>query len=96
MIVPRVGWSQSPSRSASLCDLPAKGVGLYEVGERPLAADLDDGQPLPVRGLELGLAADIDLLQLEPELCLRAANDALSRRAEVAAVSVVEDDADYG
>jgi hypothetical protein len=35
------------------------------VGEEALAVELDHGQPLPVAGLELGIPADIDLLELE-------------------------------
>jgi hypothetical protein len=35
------------------------------VGEDALAFDLDDRQPLAVARLELGIAADVDLLELE-------------------------------
>ena len=79
-----------------MCDLPAERIGLDEVRERPLAVDLDDRQPLAVAGLELGVAADVDLLELEPELVPRGVDDALRGRAEVAALGVVEDDAGYG
>jgi hypothetical protein len=79
-----------------LCDLAAEGFGLDEVRERSPAVDLHDGQPRAIAGLELGVAADVDLVQLEPELLLRPADDAARGRAEMAALGVVEDDAGYG
>ena len=79
-----------------MCDLPAKCLGLDEVRERALTVDLHDGKPLAVAGLELGVAADVDLFQLEPELVPRGAHDALRGGAEVAPLGVVEDDAGYG
>jgi hypothetical protein len=79
-----------------LCDLPAERLGLHEVRERTLAVDLHDRKPLPVSGLELRIAADVDLLQLEAEFVPRAAHDALRGGAEVAPLGVVEDDPGYG
>jgi hypothetical protein len=79
-----------------LCDLPPERVRLDEVRERPLAVDLDDRQPLPVAALELLVAGDVDLLQLEAELVSCGVEDALRGRAEVAALGVEEDDAGYG
>ena len=79
-----------------MCDLPAKRLGLDEVRKRTLAVDLDDRKPLPVAGLEPGVAADVDLLQLEPELVPCGAYDALRGGAEVAPLGVVEDDPGYG
>jgi hypothetical protein len=38
------------------------------IDERPLPVQLDDRQPLAVDGLELRIAADVDLLELETEL----------------------------
>jgi hypothetical protein len=79
-----------------LCDLPAERIGLDEVGECLLAVDLDDRKPLAVTGLELRVAADVDLLQLEPELVPRRVDDPARGGAEVAPFGVVEDDVGYG
>jgi len=62
------------------------------VDEAPPSVDLDDRDPLPVRGLELGVAVDRDLLELEAELLARSRDDPARRRAEVAAGRGVEDD----
>ena len=66
------------------------------VDEAPPAVDLDDRDPLPVRSLELGVAVDLHLPQLEAQLlsCLR--DDAPGRLAQVAARRRVEDDLRYG
>jgi hypothetical protein len=48
-----------------LCKLAAQGVGWHEVGECPLAVDLDDRQPLAVASLQLRVARDVDLVELE-------------------------------
>ena len=66
------------------------------VDETAPAADLDHRDPLPVRRLELRVAVDRDLPQLEAELVSRRRHDAASRLAEVAAGRRVEDDLDYG
>jgi hypothetical protein len=66
------------------------------VDEAPPAVDLDDRYPLPVVGLELGVAVDLDLPQLEPELVAGSRDDPASRLAEVAAGRRVEDDCGYG
>ena len=95
-ITARFEWLQSPSGSPSLCDLPAESVGLDEVRERPLAVDLDDREPLAIAGLELRIAADVDLLELEAELFAGGPDDALGGRAQVTALGVVENDARYG
>ncbi len=63
------------------------------VGERLLAVDRDDGDPLPVAALELGIARDVDCLELERDLRPDAREDALGRLAEVAAPRGVERDA---
>ena len=69
---------------------------MHVVDEPPRAIDLDDGNPLAVRGLELGDAVDRHLAQLEAELVARGGDDALGRLAEVAAISGEEDDLGYG
>ena len=68
-----------------------------EVRERPLAVDLDDGNRLAVAALELAVAADVDLVELEAELVAHRVDDAASGVAEVAARGRIEDDASrYG
>ena len=79
-----------------MCDLPAERARLDEVRERPLAVDLDDREPLAIAGLELRIAADVDLLELEAELFAGGPDDALGGRAQVTALGVVENDARYG
>ena len=73
-----------------------KALGLDVVDERALAVDLDDRDPLAVRGLQLGVAVDRDLLQLEAEFVACCGDDAPGRRAEVAAGRREEDDLRYG
>jgi hypothetical protein len=66
------------------------------VREQPLAVELDDGQELAVAGLEVGVAGDVDLDELE--LQLAPERDELLARplAEVAALGAVETNAGYG
>jgi hypothetical protein len=66
------------------------------VDETPPAVDLDDRDPLPVRRLELGVAIDPDLAQVEAELVPRGADDAAGGLAEMTARRRVEDDFAYG
>jgi hypothetical protein len=80
-----------------LCDLPAERVGLDEVCERPLAVDLNDRKPLAVAGLELRVAADVDLLELERMPRTHGLEHAASTLAEVTAGRGEERDANgYG
>jgi hypothetical protein len=58
------------------------------VDEGALAVDLDDGKPLSVALLELGVAGDVDLVVLD---ALRIQNSA-GTVAEVASLRRVEDD----
>jgi hypothetical protein len=69
---------------------------LHEVREGTLAVDLDDRQPLSVASLQLRVAGDVDLLELERLLGTHRSEHALRSRAEVAPGRVVEDDAGYG
>ena len=64
------------------------------VGEDPLAVDLDDREPLPVAGLELRVARDVDLLEREAELGAELLELLARPVAEMAALRVVE--GDYG
>jgi hypothetical protein len=79
-----------------LCNRAAECFRVHVVREAPPSVDLDDRDPLAVLGLETGIAVDRDLLQLEAELFLRGADDAPSRRAQMAAGGRVEDDLGYG
>jgi len=69
---------------------------LHEVRERVLAVDLDDRQVLPIARLELGIATDVDELELEVELGPRVPHDLERALAESAVGRVVEDDVRYG
>jgi hypothetical protein len=72
--------------------LPAEGGRVDVVHERALAADLDDREPLPIAGLELRIARDVHLRQLERELVAQPGDDCARPLAEVASLGVVEDD----
>ena len=67
-----------------------------EVDEGSLPVDLDHGQPFPVARLELRVAANVDLLQLETELVTHSGDRLPSPLAEMAADRVVDDDLGYG
>ena len=82
--------------AARLCNRPAQRVGVHVVDEAPPPVDLHDRDPLAVRRLELGVAVDRDLPQLEAELVVRSGDDAPGSRAEVAARRGEEDDLGYG
>jgi hypothetical protein len=69
---------------------------VHVIDETAPSVDLDDRNPLPVGGLELGIAVDRDLPQFEAELVVRGADDATRRRTEMAAGSRIEDDFRYG
>ena len=86
--------SQTAGIWATLCGLqPAlESLAMDVVGEGPLAVDLDDGQPLAVARLQLGVAADVDLDQVERPLRPHLLEDGASALAEVAALRSVEDD----
>jgi hypothetical protein len=79
-----------------LCNRSAEGVGLDVVRETAPAVDLDHGEPLPVFGLESGIAGDVDLPQVEAELLAERGHHAAGRLAEMTARGVVEDDLGYG
>ncbi len=64
------------------------------VGEEPLTVDLDDREPLPVVGLELRVTGDVDLLEVEAELCAELLELLARPVAEMAALCVEE--RDYG
>jgi hypothetical protein len=66
------------------------------VRETPPPSYLHDRDPLAVGGLELGIAVDLDLSQLEAELVARSSDDAPGRLAEVTARRREENDLGYG
>ena len=65
-------------------------VGLDAVHGHPLAADLDDGDPLTEAALELLHSGDVDLLHVEPELTGEGAELVARALAEVAVAGDVE------
>jgi hypothetical protein len=64
-----------------------------EPRERALAVDFHDREPLAVRGLQAGVAVDLDHLETEGQLGSRRLDDLERRLAEVAAAADVDDDA---
>jgi hypothetical protein len=79
-----------------LCKPAPERIGLDEVRERLRAVDLHDRKQGPVPALELGVAGDVHLLQLEGLLGAHGLEHPARGRAEVALRRVVEDDAGYG
>ena len=65
---------QAERVSATLCDLPSERLGMDVVGKGLLTVDFDDRDQLPVPGLELRVAADVDLAQFEPQFLLKLAH----------------------
>jgi hypothetical protein len=75
-----------------LCEPAAQGIRRHEVDKCLLPVDLDDRDQLAVARLQLGVAVDRDLLQLEAEL-LAQRRDGLPRAlAEVATLRLVQAD----
>jgi hypothetical protein len=66
------------------------------VRERLLAVDRHDGDALAVAALELGVAADVDLVELEREVAPDVLEDAPRGGAKVAALGREERDAVSG
>ena len=75
-----------------MCNRSPEHVDLHVVREAAPSVDLDHGQPLPVAGLEGGIAGDVDLTELEAELRVQGAHLLERPVAEVAAPGVVDDD----
>ena len=79
-----------------MCEPAAQCIRRHEVDERLLAVDLDDREQLAVASLQLGVAVDQDLLELEAEL-VPERDDGLARTlAEVAPLRAVEQDRTTG
>jgi hypothetical protein len=66
------------------------------VHKRLVAVDLHDRKELAVTLLELGIARDVDLAQLEAELLPKPVQGRTGALTQVAAGRVVEDDVGYG
>jgi hypothetical protein len=62
------------------------------VDESALAVDLHDGEPLPVPRLELGIAFDVDLDELERNVLPDLRDDPPRPLAQTAGNGVVDDD----
>ena len=77
-------------------DFATECAGIDEVDEGSLSVDLHHRQPLPVRGLELGIPADVDFLEDEAELLPERAHLLQRPLAEVAALRVIQRDPPYG
>jgi hypothetical protein len=75
------GFEAAPKRSL-----------VHVVGEDALAVDLDDGDQLAVGRLELRIAIDRDLLELEAQLVPERPHLCQRSLAEVATHAVVERD----
>src|SRR5687767_4968557 len=94
------GWCVGPLQSRfsgrTLCDLTAQRRGVDEVDELLLPVDFHDRQQLTVTHLELGIAVDLDLFDLEAELALGLDDRGPCTLAEVASLRAVEADEGYG
>jgi hypothetical protein len=72
-----------------LCgELAPERVRLDVVGESANAVDLDDGEPFAIARFELGVAADVDLLELESELVAQRGHLRQRALAEMATLRV--------
>ena len=76
----------------------SQAIGVDEVGKRLLVPDENDGDPLTVAALELRIARDVDLLQLERDVGTDALDHPPCALAEMTAGRRVQGDADrfYG
>jgi hypothetical protein len=80
-----------------LCgQLAPERIRLHVVREGANAVDLDDREPFSVACLELGMAADVDLLELEPQLVAQRAHLRQRALAEMAPLRVEDPDDRYG
>ena len=75
-----------------MCELRAERIWFYEIDEGPFSVDLDDRKQLSVARLQVRVAVDRDLLQLEPELLAKLAHRRARPLAEVAVGGVVQAD----
>ena len=79
-----------------MCEPAPHCIRWHEVDEGPLAVDLHHRQQLAIPSLELGVAVDQDLVELEAELVPEPRNGLARTLAEVAPLRAVQPDLDYG
>ena len=79
-----------------MCEPAPHCIRWHEVDERLLAVDLDDREELAIPSLELGVAVDQDLLEIEAELVLKRRDGLARTLTEVAPLRAVEPDEGYG
>jgi len=75
-----------------LCEPAPHCIRWHEVDERLLAVDLDDREQLAIPSLELGVAVDQDLLELEAELVPQRQNGLARTLAKMTPLGAVEND----
>jgi hypothetical protein len=93
-VAPRVCQLQSAPLRVTLCQPAPERVEGDEIRECLLPVDLDDGYQLPVTRLQLGIAVDRDLFEVEAELRPQLDDGRPGPLAEVAVLGAVE--TDYG
>ena len=79
-----------------MCNRFPERIGLDVVRETAPAVDLDHREPLPILGLEGGVAADVHLPQIEAELVTERAHLLERALAQVTAFRVKDGDLGYG
>jgi hypothetical protein len=79
-----------------LCEPATQCLGRHEVDERLPAVDLHDREQLAVTGLQLRVAVDQDLVEVEAELVPQRDDRLASALAEMAARRAVQRDEGYG
>lgn len=80
-------------RTIAFAQGPSERIGKDVVDEGPPTVDLDHRKQLAIPLLELGIAGDVDLAQLELELAAKLRERRPRPFAQVAAARGVEDDA---
>src|SRR5437763_7863734 len=94
---PRRKDSRTLVFGATLCgEAPPEALRLDVVDEPSLAVDLHDREQLAVAGLELGVAGDVHLAEVEVELLAQRGELRPRPLAEVAPLRVVEHDVGPG
>ena len=73
-----------------MCELRAERIWLHEIDEGLFPVDLHHGKQLPVARLQVRIAVDRNLLELEAQLVAKRAHGRARPLAEVAIGRVVE------
>ena len=71
---------------------PPQTLGMHEIREGLLTLDEDDRNPLPVAPLEVRIAPDVDLLELERDFRANLLEDAARALAQMAPLGGVDTD----